>query len=62
MPQRLEFAAGGTENEYKAYMASKYKYEKWENSLLLYQMRQKDGNTAACEQILARLRAELDAA
>jgi hypothetical protein len=58
-PVIVAYTAGGSENEYKAYMASKYKYEKWENSLILYKMRENDGNTEACKGILERLNAEL---
>lgn len=40
-------------------MRKKLRYETWENSLVLFRMRQKDGNFEACEQIVQRLKAEL---
>lgn len=51
---------GGSEDEYKAFMRKKMKREQWENSALLYQMREKDGNADACKAVIERLKATLD--
>eukprot|EP01125_Pyxidicula_operculata_P009782 TRINITY_DN3212_c1_g3_i1.p1 TRINITY_DN3212_c1_g3~~TRINITY_DN3212_c1_g3_i1.p1 ORF type:complete len:905 (-),score=310.58 TRINITY_DN3212_c1_g3_i1:286-3000(-) len=57
-PKILEFP-GGDEAAYKIWMKKRQTYEKWENGLLLYTLREREGNTEACSQIIERLRAEL---
>eukprot|EP01125_Pyxidicula_operculata_P000318 TRINITY_DN10373_c0_g1_i1.p2 TRINITY_DN10373_c0_g1~~TRINITY_DN10373_c0_g1_i1.p2 ORF type:complete len:114 (+),score=45.19 TRINITY_DN10373_c0_g1_i1:41-382(+) len=59
-PKKTDKFEGGGEDEYKEWMRQRMKYEKWENSLTLYKMREKDGNTEACQQIVERLNAELN--
>jgi len=34
-PPKPSFSPGGTEEEYKRYMISKYDYEAWENNIIL---------------------------
>jgi len=58
-PEKLTTFPGGDENAYKDWMRRRMKYEQWENSLTLYKMREKDGNTEACKQIIERLKIEL---
>jgi len=41
-PSLVAFAKGGSEDEYKAHMVSKYECERWENKLLLYIKKIKD--------------------
>eukprot|EP01124_Arcella_intermedia_P027998 TRINITY_DN5597_c0_g1_i2.p2 TRINITY_DN5597_c0_g1~~TRINITY_DN5597_c0_g1_i2.p2 ORF type:complete len:149 (+),score=35.45 TRINITY_DN5597_c0_g1_i2:492-938(+) len=40
-------------------MKARSLYERWENGLLLYAMRMKEGNRAACEKIIRDLRLDL---
>jgi len=35
-PPKPVFREGGSEEEYKEYMKTRYKYEEWENSLLVW--------------------------
>eukprot|EP01124_Arcella_intermedia_P000182 TRINITY_DN10092_c0_g1_i1.p1 TRINITY_DN10092_c0_g1~~TRINITY_DN10092_c0_g1_i1.p1 ORF type:complete len:113 (-),score=29.07 TRINITY_DN10092_c0_g1_i1:109-447(-) len=58
-PEKLTQFPGGDETAYKDWMRRRMKYEQWENSLTLYRMREKDGNTEACRQIIDRLKTEL---
>mmetsp|Transcript_2774 Transcript_2774/g.3106 ORF Transcript_2774/g.3106 Transcript_2774/m.3106 type:complete len:119 (+) Transcript_2774:77-433(+) len=51
--------SGDSEEEYKRFMRAKYKLEQWENGLILYRMKIKEGNMQACEQIVARIETEL---
>lgn len=46
---------GGDANAYKEWMRNRLKYEEWENSLLLYKMKEKEGNTAQCKKIIDNL-------
>jgi len=38
-PNLVTYAKGGSEDDYKAHMVSKYECERWDNKLLLYIMR-----------------------
>jgi len=60
-PTKPEWKGEGTEEEYKAYMRNKYKYEQWENGLILYKMRMKDGASGEqLQQIVDRILNELN--
>eukprot|EP01130_Rhizamoeba_saxonica_P002167 TRINITY_DN11989_c0_g1_i1.p1 TRINITY_DN11989_c0_g1~~TRINITY_DN11989_c0_g1_i1.p1 ORF type:complete len:130 (+),score=34.02 TRINITY_DN11989_c0_g1_i1:50-391(+) len=48
------------ENAYKEYMRKKLVYDKWESSLTSYNMRKKEGNEEACNNIIERLREAID--
>jgi len=45
----------GDHQAYKEWMKKRLEYEQWENGLVLYKKREMEGNTAACEKILAQL-------
>ena len=36
-------------------MRNRLRYEEWENSLILYRMKEKEGNTAQCKKIIDNL-------
>jgi len=40
-PLKPHFEKGGTEEQYKAYMITKYEYETWENKLILWKIKTK---------------------
>lgn len=50
---------GKTREEYKEYMRKKALAEEWENALVAYKMRQRQGNKAAMDTIVARLKERL---
>jgi len=51
-PTKPLFQKGQTEGEYKKYMIDRYKYEKWENSKLLFDRRVAEGNKLAASRII----------
>jgi len=51
-----------TEEEYKAYMKRKLLREQWDNSLVLYRMKEKAGDTEGMRQVLTRISNQLKAA
>eukprot|EP01125_Pyxidicula_operculata_P000298 TRINITY_DN1035_c0_g1_i2.p1 TRINITY_DN1035_c0_g1~~TRINITY_DN1035_c0_g1_i2.p1 ORF type:complete len:399 (+),score=129.56 TRINITY_DN1035_c0_g1_i2:231-1427(+) len=54
-PPKMEKFEGGNREAYKAFMQKRLIYEQWENGLILYRIRMKEGNHEACQKIIERL-------
>eukprot|EP01128_Nolandella_sp_AFSM9_P009851 TRINITY_DN651_c0_g1_i1.p1 TRINITY_DN651_c0_g1~~TRINITY_DN651_c0_g1_i1.p1 ORF type:complete len:1320 (-),score=366.77 TRINITY_DN651_c0_g1_i1:109-4068(-) len=53
--------SGGSQEDYKVYMRQRVLAEEWDNALVAFKMRQRQGDAAAMQGILLRLRAKLSA-
>lgn len=58
-PQHPGDFHGGSEAEYKEYMRKKAIAEEWENALVAYKLRHRQGDQAAMQSIVARLKEKL---
>jgi len=58
-PRKQDKFEGGNKEAYKEFMKQRLQYEQWENGLVLYRLRLKEGNTEVCKQVMERLKEQL---